>query len=173
MKTAVIGYSGSGKSTLAAKLAQQQGLTALHMDTVFWLPGWKERDRAEMRCIVDAYLTAHDNWVIDGNYSKILFERRMEEADRIILMQFSPLACLWRAWKRYRRYKGSSRKSMAAGCPEKMDAEFVRWLLWKGRTKKSRDLLRDVRERYLQKTVWIRNQRQLDQFEKECGLCLI
>lgn len=172
MKTAVIGYSGSGKSTLAAKLAHQQGLTALHLDTVYWLPGWQHRERSEMRQILNRYLDSCTDWVIDGNYSKILFNRRMEAADRIILMQFSPLSCLWRALKRYCRYKGRTRTSMAEGCPEKIDAEFILWILWKGRTKGSRDLLRGVRERYPQKVIWIRNQHQLDRFEKECGLCL-
>lgn len=171
MKMAVIGYSGSGKSTLAAKLAQQQGIEALHLDTVFWLPGWEQRDRTEMRQLVGEYLDSHSDWVIDGNYSRILFERRIEEADRIILMQFSAFACLFRAWKRYRTYRGMTRSSMAEGCPEKMDAEFVRWLLWKGRTKKSRELLRGVQEQYPEKVIWIRNQRQLDRFEQECGLC--
>ena len=172
MKTAVIGYSGSGKSTLAAKLAEQQEIKALYLDTVFWLPGWEQRDRAGMRDLVEEYLDSHTDWVIDGNYSKVLFERRIEEADRIILMQFSAIACLLRAWKRYRTYRGTSRSSMTEGCPEKMDAEFVRWLLWKGRTKESRDLLRGVREQYPEKVTWIRTQRQLDRFEQECGLCL-
>lgn len=172
MKIAVIGYSGSGKSTLAGKLAKQQGLAPLYLDTVFWLPGWKERDRAEMRELVSGYLDTHEDWVIDGNYSKICFERRMEEADRIILMQFSALSCLFRAWKRYRQNKGKSRISMTEGCPEKMDGEFVRWLVYEGRKKGPRDLYRRVREQYPEKVVRIRNQRQLDTYEKECGLCL-
>lgn len=172
MKTAVIGYSGSGKSTLAAKLAEYQGMKVLHLDTVFWLPGWEHRDRDEMRQIVEEYLDTHADWVIDGNYSKILFERRMEEADRIVLMQFSAVSCLLRAWKRYRTYHGRSRSSMTEGCPEKMDGEFIRWLLWKGRTKTVKALFRCVKERYPEKVTWIRNQRQLDRFEQECGLCL-
>jgi hypothetical protein len=61
---------------------------------------------------------------------------------------------------------------MTEGCPEKMDAEFIRWLLWKGRTKTSRELLRSVREQYPEKVTLIRNQRQLNRFEQECGLCL-
>lgn len=172
MKIAVIGYSGSGKSTLAAKLGQKQGIVALHLDTIFWLPGWQQRTREEMRSLVGEYLDVHEEWVIDGNYSKIHFERRMEEADRIILMQFPAVSCLFRAWNRYRTYRGSTRSSMTEGCPEKMDAEFVKWLLGKGRTKEARDLLRGVRERYPHKVTWIRNQRQLDRFEKECTLCL-
>lgn len=172
MKIAVIGYSGSGKSTLAAKLAEQQGLRALHLDTVFWLPGWEKRSREEMRILVGEYLDSHTDWVIDGTYSRILFERRMEEVDVIVLMQFSGIACLLRAWKRYRTYRGKSRSCMTEGCPEKLDLEFISWLLWKGRVKTTRDLFRGVRERYPDKVTRICNQRQLDRFERECGLCL-
>ena len=125
-----------------------------------------------MRALVSRYLDAREDWVIDGNYSKICFERRMEEADRIVLMQFSPLSCLFRAWKRYRQNKGKSRPSMTEGCPEKLDAEFIRWLIYEGRKKGPRDLYRRVREQYPEKVVWIRNQRQLNAYEKECGLCL-
>jgi len=172
MKIAVIGYSGSGKSTLAGKLAKQHGLEPLYLDTVFWLPGWKERGREEMRELVSRYLDAHENWVIDGNYSKICFERRMEEADRIVLLQFSACSCLLRAWRRYRQNKGKTRVSMAEGCPEKLDGEFVCWLIYGGRKKGSRELYRRVCEQYPGKVIRIRNQRQLDAYEKECGLCL-
>lgn len=172
MKTAVIGYSGSGKSTLAANIAQQQGIEVVHLDRVFWLPGWEHRDREKMRRLIGEYLDSNTDWVIDGNYSKIHFDRRMAEADRIVLMQFSAPACLYRAWKRYRMHKGSTRPSMGEGCPEKLDLEFVWWLLYRGRKKEPRQLLRRVREQYPEKTVWIRNQRQLDAYMKECGLCL-
>ena len=172
MKIAVIGYSGSGKSTLCRKLAERNGLPVLHLDSVWWLPGWRERSREDMRSIVAEYLDTHESWVIDGNYAKICFERRMEEADRIVLLQFSALNCLRRVWKRYRMHKGKTRPDMGEGCPEKVDGKFVRWILWDGRTKKHRICFRSVREQYPEKVVWIRNQRQLDHYMKECGLCL-
>ena len=172
MKIAVIGYSGSGKSTLAGKLAARNQMEPLYLDTVFWLPGWKERSREEMREIVSSYLDTHEEWVIDGNYSKICFERRMQEADQIILMQFFAVSCLLRAWKRYRQNKGKARVSMTEGCPEKLDLEFIWWLIYEGRKKGARGLHRWVREQYPEKTVRLRNQRQLDEFERRCGLCL-
>ena len=57
----------------------------------------------------------------------------MEQADQIIFLNFSRWNCLFRGWKRYRRYKGRVRESMAAGCPERFDWEFIRWILWDGR----------------------------------------
>ena len=47
MKTMIIGYSGSGKSTLAKTIADKEGVPSLFLDTVHWLPGWKERPREE------------------------------------------------------------------------------------------------------------------------------
>ena len=147
-------------------------LEVLHLDSVFWLPGWTRRSREEMREIVSRFLDSHDGWVIDGNYSRICFERKIEEADRILLLQFSALNCLWRVWKRYHKYKGCTRADMGEGCREKLDGEFVRWVLWKGRSRENRALLRNVREKFPEKVIVIRNQRQLDAYERECGLCL-
>lgn len=95
MKIAVIGYSGSGKSTLAAALGKEYGADVLHLDSVHFLPGWKERPDEEKRRVVEAFLDSHDSWVIDGNYTKLFYERRTEEADRIVMMLFGRFACLY------------------------------------------------------------------------------
>ena len=47
MKILIMGYSGSGKSTLAGYLGKKYGIPVLHLDHVFWLPGWKARPREE------------------------------------------------------------------------------------------------------------------------------
>ena len=54
----------------------------------------------------------------------------MQEADHIIFLNFSPLTCLFRAFKRYLTYRGKVRESMAAGCQEQFNWEFIRWILW-------------------------------------------
>jgi adenylate kinase family enzyme len=48
MKIAIIGHSGSGKSTLAAFLGEKYALPVLHVDTIHFLPGWVERERAHV-----------------------------------------------------------------------------------------------------------------------------
>ena len=59
---------------------------------------------------------------------------------------------------------------MGEGCNEKLDREFVRWILWEGRSKKARERYRRVREQYPEKVTVIRNQRQLDGYRKQMEL---
>ncbi len=166
MKAAVIGYSGSGKSTLARELGKRYGAEVLHLDAVHFLSDWQERETAEKQKLVDDFLNSHDDWVIDGNYTSLSYERRMEEADKIVVMLFGRFDCLRRVARRYRKYKNRTRPDMAAGCNEKLDAEFVSWVLWKGRKKAARDRYANLQKQYPDKTVVLRNQRQLDAFLK-------
>lgn len=167
MKIEIMGYSGSGKSTLCRKLHERYHIPALHMDTVQFLPGWEVRADAEKQNIVRSFLDNNPNgWVIDGNYSGLCYERRAEEADVIIQMLFGRLDCLFRCARRYRTYKGKNRPDMTKGCDEKLDWEFVRWILWEGRTKKIRERYRRVQEQYPDKTIVLKNQRQLNDYLK-------
>ena len=164
MKIAILGYSGSGKSTLARELCKLHGLPVLHLDTVMFLPNWQERPQDEQLAIVQAFMDAHENWVIDGNYSNLLQPRRLEEADEIVLLLFNRFASLRRVTQRYRRYRGKSRPDMTRGCEEKLDAAFIRWVLWGGRTRKKRGSFARIRENYGGKTVVLKSQRQIDRW---------
>ena len=164
MKIAVIGYSGSGKSTLARLLAEKYGLPVLHLDAVQFLPGWKLRDAEEKLRTVQAFMDENEGWVIDGNYTRLLHERRLEEADQIVLMLFNRFSSLWRVTKRYLRYHGKTRPDMTAGCREKLDGEFIRWVLWKGRGKTQRRHFAGIAAHRPEKCVILRNQRELDAY---------
>ncbi|MGM9683836.1 MAG: DNA topology modulation protein [Eubacteriales bacterium] len=163
VKIAVIGYSGSGKSTLAALLANKYSIPLLHLDTVQFRENWQERDFDEALETVTRFMQ-QDDWIIDGNYAKFLRDERLMKADRIIFMDFSRLSCLHRVIKRYRTYKNRTRESMAPGCPEKLDVEFVTWVLFGGRKKKYRLSYKNILKKYGYKTTVIKNQRQLDGF---------
>ena len=164
MKIAIIGFSGSGKSTLAQKLSQHYGIPALYMDCVHWLPGWQEVDPKEQMRIVGEYLDTHNDWVIDGNYTGTHFDRRMEEADEIIFLCFNRFQCLWRVCKRYVAHKGVNRFSMTQGCDERINWDFIRWVLWEGRSRRKMDRYRSLQDRYAHKFTALRNQRQLDAY---------
>ena len=172
MKIAIIGYSGSGKSTLAGRLAEYYDIPVLHFDRVQFRPNWEIRPQASKEIMTKVFLDLHDSWVIDGNYSKLFFERRMEEADVIVLMLFNRLSCLYRVWRRYRKYKNKTRPDMGEGCTEKLDWEFVKWVLWKGRRKETRQRYKGIIAQYPEKTIVIKNQRQLDNVQKQISKVL-
>lgn len=162
MKIAIIGYSGCGKSTLAARLGKKYNIPVLHLDKVHWLPGWKERETEDEKQIVREFLKSNESWVIDGNYSKLEYQNRLKVADKIIIMRFNRFSCLYRAIKRHKVYKGKTRESMTQGCDEKMDFEFVWWILHKGRRKKLVQQYKEIEKNYADKTIVIKNQRNLD-----------
>lgn len=89
-----------------------------------WLAGWTEREREEELLIVEDFLKQNDSWVIDGNYSKLFFEERLNSADKIIFMNFNRFSCLFRVFRRYISNKGKTRNSMTQGCNEKIDTEL-------------------------------------------------
>ncbi len=164
MKIAIIGYSGSGKSTLASHLGRMYNCSVLYLDTIQFEANWKERDEEAAVRMVKNFLDSNDNWVIDGNYTKFLRERRMEEADRIIYMCFSRLTCLIQAYHRYIKYKGKTRESMADDCDEKLDFEFIKWILIDGRAKEKEEQYADTIQRYKQKVTILRNRRETAMF---------
>lgn len=166
----VIGYSGSGKSTLAIKLGRKYKCKVLHLDCVHWLPGWKERDKNEEEAIITDFLNKNHNWVIDGNYRKRCYNRRLNEATDIIYMAFGRSICLYRVIKRYFKNQGKSRKSMTDGCEEKIDLEFIWWVLYEGRSKKHQDNYKKVCKKYQDKVTVLRNPEDVKRFCKTLGI---
>ena len=164
MKIAIIGYSGAGKSTLAEKLSNYYSIPKLHIDTLQFQPGWQDSDRDWMKTEMKNFLTNHSDWVIDGNYSWCYYEERMLKADQIIFLNFLPWTCLLRVFKRYLKYRGQVRKSMAAGCPERFDWEFIRWILWDGRKKNAKERYQRIQETYPEKVIVLRSQKEIDHF---------
>ena len=163
MKIAIIGYSGSGKSTLAKRLASELGIAPLYLDCVHFLPNWVEREEEAAREIVRVEM-AKPNWVIDGNYTHMLRDQRLQEADEIIWLRYPRLICLYRALKRNRAFRGQARESMTDGCIERMDWEFAWWKLYKGRTRAVVKRYQAVVARYPQKTAVIRSDRALERY---------
>lgn len=162
MKIAVLGFSGSGKSTLAQRLGELTGAPILHLDTVQFLPDWEIRLLEEKQAMVEDFLDSHVSWIIDGNYRKLSYDRRLAEADQIWILLFNRFTRLYRVLRRYRQYRGKARPDMAAGCSEKVDAEFVSWVLWRGCNSETEQRMHDIVRQYPEKSHLLENQRQVD-----------
>ena len=123
----VIGSPGAGKSTLSHQLAQRTGLPLHHLDRMFWLPGWVERDREQGRATLGEVL-ATESWIIDGNYGSTL-PMRLERADTVIWLDYPTWLCLVRVFKRWWQYRGRARPDMTEDCPENLNLEFLTYVI--------------------------------------------
>jgi adenylate kinase family enzyme len=122
----VIGSGGSGKSTLAREIGAAFGIEVIHLDALFWRPGWVETPREQWEAIQRA-LVVRDRWVMDGNYGGTL-DIRLRAADTVVFLDLPRTLCLWRIVSRRFRYAGRSRPDMAPGCYDRLTWEFIHWV---------------------------------------------
>ena len=163
MKISIIGYSASGKSTFAKNIGEILDIPVLHLDKVNFLPNWEERKVEESEKIVlDFIKENNDKFVIDGNFSKFAYDLRMKLSDKIIFFDFDRFTCLFQAFQRYNKYKGKVRESMTEGCCEKLDWEFIKWILFDGRTEERINKYNRVIEKYKEKIIIVKNRKEAD-----------
>jgi adenylate kinase family enzyme len=122
----VVGCSGAGKSTVARQLSRVTGLPLVGLDRAYWRPGWIEPSTTEWRATVEK-LAAEPDWVMDGNYSGT-FDLRMPRADTLVWLDYPRATCLRRVLLRILKGYGRSRPDLPDGCPEQMDAQFLRYV---------------------------------------------
>jgi adenylate kinase family enzyme len=122
----VIGSGGAGKSTVARRLGETLAIPVIHLDRLYWRPGWVEPDRKEWAKKVNE-LISQESWILDGNYSATL-AARLAACDTVVFLDLSRLICLWRVFKRALRFHGKGRPDMAPGCAEKLDLAFLLWV---------------------------------------------
>lgn len=143
----VIGVSpGVGKSTFAESLGKALNIPAVHLDSLFWKPGWVEASVEEFK---DAQrkVVEMESWVIDGNYSNS-YDVREPYADSVIYLELPLRLCLYRVIKRYWKNRGTTRPDLGEGCTEKLDVEFLKFIVttYKRRKKQMADRLRRYEE---------------------------
>ena len=148
MKIVIIGHSGSGKSTLANILGQYYACPVLHLDNIHFASNWQEKTDKEMVSAMSSFML-QDHWV----------------ADCIIYLNFNRFNCFFWAFRRYLKQKGQTRPDMAAGCQEKFDLEFIKWILIDGRLKEKVKKYQTIIDNYPHKTILLKNQRQLNVYQ--------
>ena len=110
-----------------------------------------------------AGLIARETWIMDGNYGRTIAPR-MAAADTIIFLDLPRLVCLWRIVRRQIRYAGRSRPDMAAGCTERLDWKFVRWVLTYPEQRRPDMMRRLDAVKGAKQVVILRSRRQVDEF---------
>jgi len=157
----IIGCGGAGKSTLARKLGEKTGLPVVHLDKLFWRPGWVSISQEEYDALHRAEL-AKDRWIIDGNFDRTIPER-LARCDTVIYLDFPRITCLLGVIKRILTTYGTVRPDMGEGCPERFDWEFVCWVWNFNKNKRERNyrLLSEVEGVDI---IIFKNRRQVERF---------
>jgi adenylate kinase family enzyme len=158
----IIGSGGAGKSTLAQQLGARLDLPVIHLDALYWQPGWVETPRDAWEVVVQEALQG-PTWVIDGNYHHTR-HLRFAAADTIIWLDFPRWLCLYRVIKRFWHYRGATRPDMGRGCNEKLDWEFLQWI-WQFPMTNRPSILSDIAQYTAgRQIVVLRRPREVQQF---------
>jgi adenylate kinase family enzyme len=124
----VMGCSGSGKSTFGRRLADKLRLPFVSIDQIYWQPGWREPKLEDFttRMMLEAEKPA---WVMDGNYTRYgAGDLRRARADTILWFDLPRWVCMVSVVARSVKSYGVVRPEMAAGCPERFDWTFWRFV---------------------------------------------
>ena len=122
----IIGCGGSGKSTLARSLSEKLNMPVIHLDKVWWRPGWEHISREEFTQIIQEQML-NPRWIMDGNFNHTL-PLRLRHCDTVLYLDFNRIACLMGVLKRILTTRGTVRPDMGDGCPERFDWEFIKWV---------------------------------------------
>jgi adenylate kinase family enzyme len=136
----ILGCAGSGKSTLARRLGRKLDLRVVHLDALYWLPGWTERPKDDFVSVVEQALSG-DAWICEGGYS-VTHPVSFPRAQLIVWLHRSRWLCMWRAIWRVVQYQGRAnvRPDMGPDCPERVDLAFLAHIwTWEKRIRPRRE----------------------------------
>ncbi len=156
MKTAVLGYAGSGKTYLSDYISKKKNIPVLHLDDIKWDKEWKPVDDSLILPKVADFM-ANDDWIIDGYYTYLLIDERLQKADRIVLLQLPRMTCFFRALKRTKTRRQNGYKN-------DMNWWFIKFTLFGCRNEERRKFYAEITEKYKEKTVVLKTRKQVEQF---------
>ena len=157
----IIGCGGAGKSTLAQKLGEKLDIPVVHLDKLFWKPGWVEMPKDEFDELLRQEM-AKERWIMDGNFNRTLPER-IARCDTVIYLDFNRFTCLMGVVKRVLTTYGTVRPDMGEGCPERVDFEFLKWV-WSFNKNKREGNYRLLNEATHAETIVLKNRRAVKKF---------
>jgi adenylate kinase family enzyme len=129
-RVVVLGSGGAGKTELAASISRRTGLPVVHLDVLFWRPGWTPAPRDEALRDLDAAI-AGERWILDGNFlGQDGDDARFARADMVIFLDVPRVTCTWRVLRRLVRDRRRTRPDLPEGCREGFDRAFL-WWVWR------------------------------------------
>ena len=128
-RVAILGPGGAGKSALATELGGRTGLPVVHLDRLFWRPGWTPAPQHEALDALGAAVT-QERWILDGNFLDEFgsHDPRFRRADTVIFLDLPRRTCLWRVLKRLARDRRRERSDLPEGCAEGLDLSLMKWI---------------------------------------------
>ena len=173
-KIVIIGSAGSGKSTLARTLYAILNIKVVHLDRVFWQPGWKEKPR-DTRIDILQNLVQKKRWIIEGTYLSSSGPR-LDAADTIIFLDINPFLCLVRIIRRYRPFlrlrriikrqrecQELMRRDIPYGCTDKLTLfRVLKVLVFPFRGRKT--LMQKLPTYHSKKIIWLRSTKEVEDF---------
>jgi hypothetical protein len=166
-RVAILGPAGAGKSRLARKLAVALELPVVHLDRLYWKPGWVATPEPEWEAVQRRELE-RDSWIADGlQEGRVgLPDHWLDAADTIVFIDAPPLLCVWRVIRR--RLSSEAGPAMPTDCKPapfyRALPKFLRLLLLYRRTVRP-DVLADLaRRRHRQQVAILRSDEDLRKF---------
>lgn len=122
----VVGCAGSGKSTFSKALGRAANLPLIHLDQLYWQPGWVKTEKQVFVSKIASAIES-DAWIVDGNYKSTL-PLRLTRAEVVVFLDLSRTKCIWNVILRTLKSHGTVRSDMPDGCPERFDWEFIKYI---------------------------------------------
>lgn len=95
----VVGTTGVGKTTLSKKISILLNIPFIEIDQIFWGPDWKKPTNREFYDNFKFILETHEQWVLDGNYTKTN-DLKWKNCETVIWIHFSITRTLVQLLKR-------------------------------------------------------------------------
>jgi adenylate kinase family enzyme len=166
---AILGQAGSGKSWLARELAAILQIPVIHLDRLYWKPGWVPMPEPEWKA-TQRREVGREAWIADGlQEGRSMPELWLDAADTIVFLDASPLFCVWRVIRR--RLRGEPGPEAPADCePAPFHRAFPKFLrfLWLYKRRVRPDVLADLdRRQSSQRVAVLRSEGEVRTFLAE------
>ena len=163
-RIAVIGCSGSGKTYLAKKLSEVLDLPLVHLDQIYWNPGWVPSTEEEF-ARTQREIVEEPSWIIDGNYNASI-DIRIEAADTIIWFDFPTHRCLIGTLARI--IFSDSAFALPEGCEPKVSLKLLWYIINFRRTRRPRIAEKLSHHANSKRVDVIRTRNEADAFIEAC-----